>query len=121
MIAIRVTTEKVLDVIEIEPPVYKGLHELFGDYFEIVRPRGLKHQFVMIVDESGLLKELPINLVGSVLYETHIHGQPIVGDIIIMREIHNYDGADLASLEAADVSELIEFLNDIASRYFIVE
>jgi len=120
MIAIRVTTEKVLDVIEIEPPVYKGLHELFGDYFEIVRPRGLKPQFVMIVDESGLLKELPINIVGSVLYGTHSHGQPIAGDIVIMREKHNFDGADLASLEGADVSELIALLNDIASRYFVM-
>ena len=34
------------------------------------------------VDESGLLKDLPINGVASFFYGTGTHGSPIVGDIV---------------------------------------
>lgn len=40
----------------------------------------------MIVNEEGLLKDLPLNRAGSLLYGTQFHGSPIVGDIVIMAE-----------------------------------
>jgi len=44
---------------------------------------------IMIVDEEGRLKNRPMNAIGSLLYGTLQHGQPIVGDIILVepREI----------------------------------
>ena len=38
----------------------------------------------MLVDEDGHLHQRKMNLVGSWLYETDIHGVPIVGDILIV-------------------------------------
>lgn len=37
---------------------------------------------IMIVDESGLVKNREVNAVGSFLYGIQNHGTPIVGDII---------------------------------------
>lgn len=54
------------------------------EWIEIVRPRGF--DFVMIVDEEGLLNERDINPIGSYIYGTMIHGQPIAGDILICKE-----------------------------------
>ena len=54
------------------------------EWIEIVRPKGF--DFVMIVDEEGLLNERDLNPVGSYIYGTMIHGQPIAGDILICKE-----------------------------------
>ena len=51
---------------------------------ELVRPRGLPNHLCMIVDEEGLLKHKDLNLIGSYWYETHKHGSPIVGDIVLI-------------------------------------
>lgn len=66
------------------------LHEAVGGLFEIVRPRGLQRPYVMICNESGLLEQLPLNIIGSSLYGTPEHGAPIVGNIVIMKEENEY-------------------------------
>lgn len=38
---------------------------------------------MFVCNEEGLLLNLPINLVGSLLYGTQEHGNPIVGNIAI--------------------------------------
>lgn len=38
------------------------------------------HQTILLVDEEGLIKNLPLNKRASVLYGTHVHTHPIVGD-----------------------------------------
>jgi len=67
------------------PDAYPGIRDLIGGWIEIVRPRLLPPELVMIVDEEGLLKELPINLIG-----THLYGitapTPIVGPVVIAGE-----------------------------------
>ena len=50
---------------------------------ENVYPRGLKSPYLMVVDGEFLVKGVPyINFVGSWLYETHKHGQPICGTVM---------------------------------------
>lgn len=83
----------------------QALQDLVGngcDYVERVRPRRLYTMLgvprvvttnpgecaTMIVDEDGLLRNLPVNAVGSWLYETDRHGSPIVGNIVIVGEIY---------------------------------
>lgn len=61
--------------------VLKDLQRLVGGYIEIVPPRGLPSPYVLVCDEEGLLKQKPVNVIGTTLY-----GDPIVGDIVIMKD-----------------------------------
>lgn len=86
------------------------------DYFENVYPRGLEEPYMMIVDEEGLNKEKPVlNFFASWLYETHKHGQPIVGDVLIMKQIMTDDGPDVIGMEK-DEAEAIQ--RDSYSKFF---
>lgn len=65
--------------------------------YERVRPRRLYYELgaskvCMLVDEDGIQKELPLNIVGSWLYGTDLHGDPIVGTILIIGETVTLDG-----------------------------
>ena len=121
MKAIRVTTDNLLQLIEVGPPLHESIKKVLGGYLEIVHPRGLKGPYAMIVDEEGLCKELPINLVGSALYGTPAHGSPIAGDIINMREEDGYEGRDLVSLNERDIYELTNLITVIGNQYIIIE
>ena len=64
----------------------------------------------MIVNEEGLLKRLPINVVGSHLYETDKHGYPIVGNIVIMKEGLRNGEPDIIGLEDDDIESVADGL-----------
>ena len=57
-----------------------------------------RRKLIMIVDESGRLKNLPENMLGCVLYGTYNHGNPIVGDLIFAR----IRGEDIVGLDDAE-------------------
>jgi hypothetical protein len=83
---IKVTTDNQVSTI----PITKAPNDFdwqgaIGGWIEIVRPRGMERPNVMIVDEEGLCKGLPINKLGS-----HLYGGPIAGDILIARETKEY-------------------------------
>jgi len=105
MKALKVTTDGVIETIEVSVPLHKTVGKIVGG-FEIVRPRRLKRPLCMIVDDVGLMKGLPFNPVGSYYYQTDMHGSPIVGDIVIMKEQMSYDGIDLIGLEDEEITEL---------------
>lgn len=70
------------------------------EFIETVYPRGLEEPYMMIVDEEGLLKDKPImNFYASWLYETHKHGHPIVGDVLIMKQVFTSSGMNIGGLE----------------------
>lgn len=46
----------------------------------------------MLVDEEGRLRENKINRVGSFLYEADRHGNPIVGNVLFVRDEWTDDG-----------------------------
>ena len=52
----------------------------------------------MLVDEEGMYHNLKVNIVGSWLYQTDIHGCPILGNIIIAEETEKGDGLDFIGL-----------------------
>lgn len=62
-----------------------------GGLVEPVKTRKLWDYFkapvLMLVDEEGLLKDLPLNFFGSTMYGTLVHGCPIVGDLILVLEV----------------------------------
>lgn len=96
--------------VELYDPLYLSLQEQIGGYWEIVRPRNLPKPYCMIVDEEGMLKGLPINFVGSYLYDSHNHGTPIVGNIIILREEDTPEGRDLIGLNGRDFEILSQII-----------
>ena len=66
----------------------------------------------MVVNEEGLLLNLPMNVFGSYLYGTDNHGRPIAGNIVLLKRGINSDGEhDLLGLTEQD----IKYLCDMAS------
>lgn len=87
--------------------------QIGASYIESVHPRGLKEPYMFLCDEEGLFKDQPvINFLGSWLYETHKHGEPIVGDIMIVKEIGTPDGRDFDGLEEGEAEVMAEWLLD---------
>lgn len=80
------------------------------DWMEIVRPRKLPAGFVMIVDEEGRLKPNVRNSAGCFLYDTPAHGQPIMGDILILKEVDGFDGFELDGMSDEEVSKILSLV-----------
>ena len=92
MIALVVNTKNEIRRVEYDPPHYDVIKEAVGGWYEHVHPVGLDHPYSMMVNEEGLLLGLPMNRLGSELYGTPRHGQPIVGDIVFLKD--GYDGGE---------------------------
>jgi hypothetical protein len=111
--AIVVTTDNKMEVKEFCSPLYKSCREVIDGYIEIVRPKGLPRPYCMVVDDERMLKDLPLNFVGSTFYETAKHGVPIVGNIIILKDGFTSDGPDLVGLESEDIEIISNAVNKI--------
>ena len=94
-----ITTENKMQVREFGEPAYETI--------EVVHPKGLPDPFCMVVNEEGLLHGLPLNLFGCILYDTVRHGNPIVGNIVILKEGFTTPGErDFIGLDEDDVKFL---------------
>ena len=83
--------------------------QLDGGFFEVVRCRTLPRKFVMLVDDCGMLKELPFNPVAQIIY-----GAPIAGTALIMCEDYDEDGEmDIFGLTLEDIDELMHKLRGL--------
>lgn len=80
------TTDGKMFVKEFTRPLYKSVSDVVEGWIEVVHPRGLEDPFCFICNEEGLLRDLPLNAMGSLWYGTLQHGQPIVGNIVVMKE-----------------------------------
>ena len=76
MKAVTVTHDLKIGFTELEEPLHKSAGAFVGGWIEIVRPRGLKRPYVLIVNEEFMLLGLPKNEIGYYLYQTHLHGNP---------------------------------------------
>ena len=89
MKTLKITTDNKISIIDLDFD-HKSLREEVGGYVELVRTQKLldyfKTKVVMIVDEEGLVKNLPMNPMGCYFYDTDKHGNPIVGDVILKPE-----------------------------------
>lgn len=108
------TTDEKMYVKDFSSPLYKSVGEVVGGYIEIVHPRMLKAPYCMIIDDEGLLKKYPINPIGCVLYQTWLHGSPIVGNIVIMKEDYVGGSRDIIGLTDEEVSEIKKIAADIS-------
>ena len=102
-----ITTENKMQVREFGEPAYESIGKAVGGWIEVVHPKGLPDPFCMVVNEEGLLQNLPRNLFGSFLYGTIYHGNPIVGDIVLLKEGYTDAGErDLIGLDEEDIKFL---------------
>lgn len=106
MKGVVVTTDNTVEIRDFGEPLYKTVCESVGGYIEIVHPIGLTDPLVMIVNEEGLILELPVNQLGSLLYGTHMHGNPIVGNIVVMQTGFVSGEPDIVGLDDNQAAEL---------------
>lgn len=114
---IVITTENEVSMRDLEVvnnSMLDGLQNIVGGYIEIVRPRGMESPLCFICDEEGLLKDKDINVFASFLYGTIDHGNPIVGDIVIMQEGYRCGEPDIVGIPDA---ACIEIYNQILDNF----
>ena len=104
---VKITTDNKISVEELPNWSLGSWEKAIGaDCTETVKTQIMYDLFrepvVMIVDESGLVKNREVNAVGSFLYGIQNHGTPIVGDIIFGLQ----NGPDILPLADA---ELVKF------------
>lgn len=105
---------RLVDIPENGKPLYKTIRAAVGGFMENTYPRRLPKGYVMIVNEEGKLLGLPINNIGSYLYESDKHGDVIVGDVIILK-LGTYKGeTDVVGIPdeeaATTMNELIKII-----------
>ena len=84
---LKITANDQIKVVDVDFKRMEEIRREIGGYGERVCTQKLQDYFgpgaMMIVDEEGLLKGLPMNPLGSFFYGTARHGQPLVGDFIL--------------------------------------
>lgn len=103
-----VTTGNEMRLVDYDPPNYDIIREAVGGWYEHVLPRRLPQPYCMMVNEEGLLHNLPINTLGSYLYQTYVHGSPIVGNIIILKEGYYQGERDVVGLTEEEARRLAD-------------
>jgi hypothetical protein len=78
---------------------------------DIVHAVNLPDPYCLVVDDEALLVEKPtVNLVASYIYGTVEHGQPICGDVLVMKDSITEDGIETVGLEDVDIVDLLNML-----------
>ena len=67
----------------------------------------------MIVNEEGRLLDLPLNYVGSYFYGTDQHGEPIVGNIVIMKDGYRGGEPDIVGLNDVEAEQIKDVIIDL--------
>lgn len=106
MKGVVVTTNHEVRVEDFSDPLYKTVGSAVGGYIEHVKPARLRHPYCMIVNEEGRLLDLPLNHIGSFFYGTDQHGEPIVGNIVVMKDGYRNGEPDIVGLDDSEVERV---------------
>lgn len=88
-------------------PLYDIVRANVDGYMENVHPRRLPRGLIMVVNEEGLCNGLPVNPIASYLYQTDIHGQPIVGNVVIVKEGIFEDERDIVGIPDDEANSIM--------------
>ena len=113
MKGIVVTTDLEIRIEEFSDPLYKTVGSAVSGYIEHVKPARLRHPYCMIVNEEGRLLDLPLNYVGSYFYGTDQHGEPIVGNIVIMKDGYRGGEPDIVGLSDVEAEQIKDVIIDL--------
>lgn len=97
-----ISTENKMQFKDFNEPLLLSIGTEICGYSETVHPKYLPEGFCMVVNDEGLLRGLPLNRFASLLYGTPEHGQPIVGNAVILREGFVAGELDFMSLDDGD-------------------
>ncbi len=91
------------------------------ELIDVVRARRLPGPYVMVVDDMGICRGLPVNPWASVLYGTDLHGSPICGDAVILREEEDPETGepDLKGLRGGDAEHIKDVVLEEAYAEFL--
>lgn len=91
MKTIKVTTDNKVSFVDVNFDDYKDIQRVIGGSFESVHTTRIARFFgegvILLVDEDGLSKDLPVNLLGCFFYGAMFHRHPIVGDLILAKVV----------------------------------
>ena len=113
MKTLKITTDNKICMIDINMSDYKAIQKELGGYFETVHAKIMYEYFkapvIMLVDEEGRCKCLPLNVVGSYFYGTQEHDNPIAGDVLLALVV----GEDFTGFTESDARQWMDkLLND---------
>ena len=102
-------------ITEVEITFAELRKEFDGSPVEHVLPKRLMEPYNLLCDEEFLLKNkrLAINIIGSYLYQTDVHGSPIMGDIYIAKDGWTSEGYNIVGLDDKDIKVLKNFFENI--------
>ena len=107
MKGIVISTKNKMQIGVFAQPAYESIGKAVGGYIEIVHPKFLPAPYCIVVNEEGVLMNLSLNMMGCMLYGTAYHGNPIVGDIVLLKEGMTVEGEyDLIGLDEDDIKFL---------------
>lgn len=122
MKGIVITTKDEMRVQEFSEPAYKSIGEAVGGWIEVVHPKRLEYPYCMLVNEEGVILKLPINSFGSFLYGTDYHGDPMLGDIVLLKEGINSDGEpDILGLNEQEIKHICDMVSAVSGGDIKVE
>ena len=112
MFTVRLNTDSSVEMLPIENTNWDYLNKLIGcDWIEIVRPK--KSQYVLVVDEEGLLQSKMLNPHASIMYGFMQHHNPIAGPALMLKEQVGDEGPELVGLDEKEATELIRALETV--------
>lgn len=114
MNAIKITSDNKVSIIKINKP-YEDYKKNINGWPEYIKPRFASPGTVLVVDDNGLMKNLPVNKAGSLMYGTLIHNNPIVGDILVIK--FGFNGNGEPDCFALNDEEAQSVMNELLSEY----
>jgi hypothetical protein len=109
MKAIKITTDNKVSIVATDGSFgsnpEKLLEEQNTSCLEYVKPRYGIRNTVLAVDESGMLKCMPINEAASLMYGVQHHGNPIVGNVLVLSISPEPDYVPFSDEEAKKTEE----------------
>lgn len=116
MKGIVITTKNEMWVQEFSEPAYRSIGDAVGGWIEIVHPVRLEQPYCMIVNEEGMLRNLPINVFGSFLHGVDRNCIPVLGDIVLLKEGINSDGEpDILGLNEQEIKHMCDMVSAVSS------
>lgn len=92
------------------------------DCIDIVCAYGLKEYGLegvsLVVDDEGLFKNEPVpNAIGSFLYGYLEHGQPLVGNVLVVKDIETNSGIESGGFDGEELRKLYAAINDLVRKH----
>lgn len=70
----------------------------------------------MLIDEEACYHDLGVNLVASWLYESDIHGHPIMGNVLVIGEYLGSDGVEVCGMSDEQYNLLYPKLEELTKK-----